>query len=106
MKLFALFVLYKQPESSGGGQAKILKYSSDLSSFGFFQRSNVEEFLKFTGKIITERTSAGTRTSVKEQEYMAHVYVRTDNLTGVVFSDQEYPKRVAHTLLNKVGQHY
>lgn len=102
MKLFSLFVLYKKPESTSNGQAKILKYAADLSSFGFFQRSSVEEFMKFTAKIITERSESGTRSSVKEQEYIAHVYVRGDNLTAVIISDQEYPKRVAHTLLNKV----
>ena len=102
MKIFCIYVLYKAPDSSGGGQARILKSASDLSSFGFFQRGSVEEFMKFTSKIITERSSVGTRSSVKEQEYMAHVYVRADNLTAVLISDQEYPKRVAHTLLNKV----
>lgn len=100
MKLFALFVILKSPD---GGEAKILKRASDLSTFGFFQRGSVDEFLKFTAKIITERTSVGARSSVKEQDYMAHVFVRGDNLTGVLVSDQEYNKRVAHTLLNKVN---
>lgn len=99
MKLFAIFVILKSTE---GGEAKILKKATDLNNFGFFQRSSVDEFLKFTAKIITERTSVGTRSSVKEQEYLAHVYVRSDNLTGVVVSDQEYSNRVAHSLLNKV----
>ncbi len=102
MKLFSIFVIYKAPESSGGGQARILRSANDLSSFGFFQRGSVEEFMRFTAKIITERSSLGTRSSVKEQEYMAHIYVRGDNLAGVVISDQEYNKRVAHTLLNKI----
>ena len=101
MKLFSIFVLYKPPESAGGGQAKILKSASELSSFGFFQRGSVEEFMKFTSKIITERSSSATRSSVKEQEYFAHVYVRDDGLAAVIISDQEYPKRVAHSLLNK-----
>ncbi len=102
MKLFSIFVLYKPPEGAVGGQAKILKYATDLNSFGFFQRGSVEEFMKFTSKVITERSSPATRSSVKEQEYFAHVYLRDDNLAGVIVSDQEYPKRVAHSLLNKV----
>jgi hypothetical protein len=36
-------------------------------------------------------------------EYICHVYVRSDSLAGVVIGDHEYPNRVAHTLLNKVG---
>ena len=86
MKLFSLFVLYKPP----GGQAKILKCATDLTSFGFFQRGSVEEFMKFTSKIIVERTERSARSSVKEQEYFAHVYLRDENLAGVIFSDQEY----------------
>lgn len=35
-------------------------------------------------------------------EYMCHVYVRSDNLAGVVISDHEYPSRVSHTLITKV----
>lgn len=35
-------------------------------------------------------------------EYNCHVYVRGDNLAGVLLSDQEYPHRVAHTLITKV----
>lgn len=33
---------------------------------------------------------------------MCHVYVRGDNLAGVVICDHEYPSRVAHTLITKV----
>ncbi len=49
-----------------------------------------------------ERTSIGARQSVKEAEYYCHVFVRGDSLTGVCFSDHEYPPRVAHTLLARV----
>lgn len=35
-------------------------------------------------------------------DYMCHVYVRGDNLAGVVICDQEYPSRVAHTLITKI----
>ena len=34
---------------------------------------------------------------------MAHVYVRADGLASVLVSDNEYPQRVAHTLLSKVS---
>lgn len=35
-------------------------------------------------------------------EYMCHVYVRSDNIAGVVISDHEYPSRVSHTLVTKI----
>lgn len=49
-----------------------------------------------------ERTQAASRQSVKQDAYMCHVYVRADNLGGVLIGDHEYPQRVAHTLLTKV----
>ncbi|KAF6197468.1 hypothetical protein GE061_020174 [Apolygus lucorum] len=97
MKLYALNVLYK-----GLHSGVWLKTSYDLQTVGFFQRGSVQEFMGFVSKTIVERTQTATRQSVKEGEYMCHVYVRGDNLAGVVISNHEYPHRVAHTLLTKV----
>jgi len=58
--------------------------------------------MKFTSKVVVERSDVTTRSSVKEQDYLCHVYVRSDRLSGVIISDHEYPHRVAHTLINKV----
>ncbi|RZC41001.1 synaptobrevin -like protein YKT6, partial [Asbolus verrucosus] len=90
-------VLYKGPTS-----ATWLKSAFDLQSFSFFQRRSVEEFMTFFCKTIVERTIAASRQSVKEGEYMCHVYVRSDNLAGVVISDHEYPTRVSHTLITRI----
>jgi len=100
-KLFALLVLYK-----GETSANILKAAFDLASFGYFQRSSIQEFISFTSKILTERTTIGERQSVKEGEYMCHAYVRSDSLVGLCFSDHEYPNRVAHTLLTKILEEF
>lgn len=40
---------------------------------------------------------------VLSAEYLCHVYVRSDSLSGVVIADNEYPSRVCFTLLDKVG---
>ncbi|XP_062272718.1 synaptobrevin homolog YKT6 [Scomber scombrus] len=101
MKLYSLSVIYK-----GTTKANLLKAASDLSSFSFFQRSSVQEFMTFTSALIVERTSHGTRASVKEQEYLCHVYVRNDNLSAVVIADTEYPQRVSFTLLDKVLEEF
>lgn len=90
---------------------------------------SVQEFCQFASKTIVERTSQCTRQSVKQDVYMCHVYVRSDNLSGVLIADHEYPGwifwslktccitrqvqslnilpstilgRVAHTLLTKI----
>ncbi|KAL7648942.1 UNVERIFIED_CONTAM: hypothetical protein RMT77_000877 [Armadillidium vulgare] len=97
VKLYAVVVLYKTSYD-----VRILKGAYDLQSFGFFERSSVQEFMSFTSKIVTERSSVSSRQSVKEQEYVCHVFVRHDNLAGVVISDHEYPFRVAHNMINKV----
>lgn len=97
VKLYCISILYKGPNS-----ASWLKSAYDLQSFSFFQRGSVQEFMLFCAKTIVERTLPATRQSVTEGEYFCHVYVRSDNLAGVVISDHEYPSRVSHTLLTKI----
>jgi len=97
VKLYHISVLYKHTT-----KAVSLCSTSDLTSFGYFQRNSIQEFMNFTSQILVERCQPATRTSVKEQSYMCHVYVRSDNLSAALISDHEYPHRVAHTLLNKV----
>jgi len=98
VKLYYISVLYKQENN----KVVTLKYASDLSSFGFFQRNSVLEFMRFTSKVVVERSELATRASVKEQEYLCHVFVRSDRLSGVIVSDHEYPHRVAHTLMSRI----
>ncbi|XP_064421675.1 synaptobrevin homolog YKT6 [Latimeria chalumnae] len=97
MKLYSLSVLHK-----GATKVNLLKAAYDVSSFSFFQRSSVQEFMTFTSQLIVERSQKGSRASVKEQEYLCHIYVRNDALAGVVIADNEYPSRVCFTLLEKV----
>ncbi|XP_034026635.1 synaptobrevin homolog YKT6 [Thalassophryne amazonica] len=101
MKLYSISVLYK-----GTTKSNLLKAAYDLSSFGFFQRSSVQEFMTFTSALIVERSPQGSRASVKEQEYLCHVYVRNDNLSAVAIADNEYPQRVCFTLLEKVLEEF
>ncbi|KAK2512404.1 Ykt6 [Columba guinea] len=89
MRLYSLSLLYK-----GDPKVHLLKAAYDVSTFSFFQRASVQEFMTFTSQLIVERSQPGSRASVKEQEYLCHVYVRTDGLAGVVIADTEYPQRV------------
>jgi synaptobrevin family protein YKT6 len=97
VKLYALSIFRRAPE----GGTTLLKGAYDLQSFGFFQRGSVQEFMTFTSQMLVERTQPGSRQSVKEQEYICHVFVRADGLAAVLVSDAEYPQRVSHTLLTK-----
>jgi synaptobrevin family protein YKT6 len=98
VRLYAISVFYK-PDLS---KAIEKKAAYELSSFGFFNRSSVREFMAFTSEVLAQRTSTGERRTVKEQEYRCHVYVRSDCLACVVIADSDYPPRVVFTLMSKV----
>lgn len=98
MKIFSIQVLHKGPD----GKTKALKSAYDLSSFSFFQRGSVQEFMGFTGKLLVERSAVPSRSSVKENEYFCHTFIRQDGLSGVCITDAEYQQRVAFTMLRRV----
>lgn len=86
MKVFSLSVVLTPP----GKPCTILSSASDLSSFSFYQRPSVGEFMSFFSRTISERTPQGQRQSVQENNYTAHVYNRggAEQLAGA------YPIRV------------
>ncbi|KAF3905419.1 hypothetical protein ABW20_dc0100557 [Dactylellina cionopaga] len=82
--------------------AKKLLSVSNLESFGFFTRSNVEQFMNFTAGTVAERTASGVRQSVEEKSYMVHAYTRPEECSGVVITNAEYPRRIPHELINRI----
>jgi len=102
MKILSISVL--AAPKAAGQPAIVLASASDVSSFGFFQRQSIGEFLTFMSKTVAERTTPGQRQSVQENTHTAHCYSRVapDSLTGVIVTDDEYPVRPAFTLLNKL----
>jgi len=104
MKILSL-AIFLAPES---GAVSELSTASDLSSFSFYQRPSIKEFLGFFTKTVVERTNPGTRQSVQENSYVAHIYNRgmPDQLAGVVITDQEYPVRPAFSLLTKILEEF
>lgn len=61
--------------------------------------------MSFMSKTVAERTGAGQRQSVQENNYTAHVYNRGD-LAAVIITDQEYPVRPAFSLLTKLVEEF
>ncbi|EIM83880.1 snare protein YKT6 [Stereum hirsutum FP-91666 SS1] len=100
MKIFSLAVVLAPPS----GPSAVLSQASDLSSFSFYQKGSVGEFMTFFTKTVAERTPQGQRQSVQENNYTAHVYNRggAEQLAAVIITDQEYPVRPAFSLLTKV----
>ncbi|KAJ3427608.1 synaptobrevin [Anaeramoeba flamelloides] len=81
---------------------KLLATSFESSSFGFFKRKSVKEWCEFVSFTLAKRTNESQRQSVKEKDYICHVHNRFDNLSAVAICDDEYPRRVAFSLINKV----
>uniref|UniRef100_A0A914S411 Uncharacterized protein n=1 Tax=Parascaris equorum TaxID=6256 RepID=A0A914S411_PAREQ len=76
MKLYSILIFHKDST----GKVKAMKSVFDLTSFSFFQRSSVQEFMTFTGKLLVERSAVPSRSCVKENEYFCYTYVRPDGL--------------------------
>ncbi|KIJ56436.1 hypothetical protein M422DRAFT_23703 [Sphaerobolus stellatus SS14] len=100
MKIYSLSIFNAPPE----GPTTSLVSANDLSSFSFYQRGGVAEFMAFFSKTVAERTPQGQRQSIQEQTYTFHVYNRggAEKLLAVIITDQEYPVRPAFSLLTKI----
>ncbi|KAF8595204.1 snare protein YKT6 [Ceratobasidium sp. AG-I] len=99
MRLYSLSVHH-----INAGKSIPLVTASDLSTFSFYQKGSVAEFMAFFSGAVAERTPAGQRQSIQEKSYTFHVFNRggSENLVGVLISDEEYPVRPAFSLLAKV----
>ncbi|GAA6059640.1 hypothetical protein JCM10212_004143 [Sporobolomyces blumeae] len=107
MKILSIQLLHVQPAQGTQQGAIAVAAAQDLSSFSFYQRGAIGEFMNFFSRTVSERTPPGQRQSVQENSYTAHVYSRqADNLSGVIITDQEYPVRVAFSLLNKILEEF
>jgi len=104
MKIYSLSII----QTSAGNPSTVLISASDLSSFSFYQKGSVGEFMGFFSKTVAERTPAGQRQSVQESTYTFHAYNRggSENLAAVLITDQEYPVRPAFSLLTKVLEEF
>lgn len=118
MKIFSISIVLAPPS----GSSVVLSNAADLSTFSFYQKGSVGEFMTFFSKTVAERTPQGQRQSVQENNYTAHVYNRggAEQLAGtypsillcltlsnptspaVIITDEEYPVRPAFSLLTKI----
>ncbi|KAG6497042.1 VAMP-like protein YKT61 [Zingiber officinale] len=111
MKITALLVLKNSgagdtsSSSSSGTDPVVLANASDVSHFGYFQRSAAKEFILFVSRTVAKRTPAGQRQSVQHEEYKVHSYNR-NGLCALAFMDDHYPVRSAFSLLNTVLDEY
>jgi len=104
MKILSVFVFNCLNEKPA-----IITYATDLSSFGFFTRGTIKEFLTFASREVATRTTPESRLSVQYNlpmddplEYKCHCHVTSSKIGCAVVADGEYPNRVAHELVMKI----
>lgn len=99
VKIVALGILKWRQDTT---EPVILSTAMDLSSYSFFQRSSVKEFIIFFMRTLVKRTSRGTRQSIEHEQYVVHIHLRQDGLAGVAVCDADYPQRVAYSAVNQL----
>ncbi|ODV94883.1 hypothetical protein PACTADRAFT_50734 [Pachysolen tannophilus NRRL Y-2460] len=103
MKIFYIGILRNQK----GTKTIELSSARDVSSFSFFERASVNQFMTFFAETVAGRTEPGQRQSVEEgQTYVGHIYARQEGVAAFIITDKEYPARPAHSLLNKILEEY
>lgn len=103
MKLLAVALYHhKGPEVDPA----CLGLAAELSSFGYFQRASVKEMLSFLSKTIVQRTAAGQRQTVKQEDYFCHVHVKDGGIAGVAVTDRDYPTIAAFSVVGKAIEEY
>jgi len=85
-----------------GADPVILTQASDLSSFSYFQRGTMAQFITFAFRQFCKTAEPGTRTGTRHEGQMIHVYVRADGLGAAAMVDTDYPDRVIYTLLSQM----
>eukprot|EP00164_Ancoracysta_twista_P000290 GFYU01000407.1.p2 GENE.GFYU01000407.1~~GFYU01000407.1.p2 ORF type:complete len:214 (-),score=63.15 GFYU01000407.1:418-1059(-) len=102
MKIVSAAIL----RQNGTAEPTILSSAFSLAHFSFFQRNTVKEMLTFFTRTFIKQTQPGQRQSIEHQEYIAHVYVNAQGIGTAFFCDQEYPSRVAFSIMNSVLEEF
>lgn len=109
MKLIAV-AMFRQPDggAESGAPPIALGMAADLSGFGYFQRASVREMISFLARTIVQRTQAGSRQTVRQDDYYCHVVCHSGDgpsggggLAGVAVTDRDYPATAAFCVVAK-----
>jgi len=99
MKVFSAIVCRWMPNETS---PILLSSTFELSSFGYFQRSSVQEVALFVTREVISRSAKGERQSVQHKEYFCHAQVTSNEIACAVITDGEYPGRVAFGLISQI----
>jgi len=84
-----------------GGNPILVAASYELSNLSFWQKGSAKEVFLFISREVTKRSKIGERNSILHKEHLCHCYVQSDGLACAIVTDEEYPQRVAFSLLLK-----
>lgn len=106
MKLIYSAIFKAGSVAPGKDGPVLLSSASEVSSFGYFQRSGVVEMCTFFSRTFAKNATTGGRTSVKHEGMLCHLYGSPGGITAVCFADAEYPSRVAFGYLSKICEEF
>ena len=104
MKIFAIYLLSCAPPNNI--DASFLCNCLDFPKKFIIYKKTIEETCRFLSKTLAIYCQTGTRTSTQHEEMLINVYHRSDDLVAVVFTDIDYPKRIAMALCCRAIEHF
>ncbi|KAF2274069.1 snare-like protein [Westerdykella ornata] len=78
-----------------------LCHETDLTHIRFY-KDKVAALLTVAALEAAKRTEVGAQLKIKEEGRVIHVRGYESNICGVLISDEEYPLRIAQTLLGRI----
>ena len=105
MKIFSIAIC--RPALGSGGEEKdgepvIMSQAFNVGDFNFFQRGSVKQFLTAFTRIFVKRTATGKRLACEHEGHVVHTWTFSSGVSGCAVCDQEYPSRVAFTLIKRL----
>jgi synaptobrevin family protein YKT6 len=98
--------LYRIINDSNGDDIVTISEKQGLSSFNFFQKSSISEMCQFISKLLTKQIYNNRNIdteSVTYNNFMCHCHIPIgSNVSAVIITDGEYPKRIIYQLLFKL----
>ena len=88
---------------------QLLAYAEEVSSYGWWARGTLREFLRFTGRTLVRQLPEGKYLTVElsaRAELVAHGYRNRDGLAVVTITRRDYPTPLAYRLLDQARDYY
>src|SRR4051812_27479216 len=92
-------IIFKQPSI-------VLSSAFFLDKCMFWEKSSIQEILRFVSKEVVSRTKNGEQNSILHKEYMCHCFIHENGLACAVITNEEYPSRIVFNLIHHVLEEF